>query len=53
MEDKPHIEITQFDIESLLAGSERDEQIIVAPQRADEPRQELDEQILAGLVTPF
>jgi hypothetical protein len=52
MDDKPHFEITQYDIDSLLAETEREDQLLVAPQRAGEPREELDEQILAGLVTP-
>jgi hypothetical protein len=52
MHDTPQIEITQFDLGRHLAESETDEQILAAPQRAGEPREELDEQILAGLVTP-
>jgi len=53
MDDKPHIEITDADLDHLLAQSDRDEPILATPHRAGEPREELDEQILAGLVTPF
>ena len=48
--------IRQADLELLLAESDRDEPFLVAPRRADalqEPREEIDEQILAGLVTPY
>ena len=46
--------IRDADLELLLAESDRDEPFLVAPRRADErePREEIDEQILAGLVKP-
>ena len=53
MDHKPHIEITDADLDRLLAQSDRDEPILGAPHRPAEPREELDEQILAGLVTPY
>ena len=53
MDDKPHIEITDADLDHLLAQSEREEPILTVTHRAGEPREELDEQILAGLVTPY
>jgi hypothetical protein len=48
------IEIRDADLERLLAEPDRDEPILVA-RRADEAREareEIDEQILAGLVKP-
>jgi hypothetical protein len=46
--------IRDADLELLLAEADREEPFLVAP-RADnpEPREEIDEQILAGLVTPY
>jgi hypothetical protein len=48
------IEIRDGDLELLLAESDRDEPFLVPPRPQDrrKPREELDEQILAGLVTP-
>jgi hypothetical protein len=48
--------IRQADLQLLLAESDRDEPFLVVPRRPDatqEPREEIDEQILAGLVTPY
>ena len=47
--------IRDGDLELLLAESDREEPFLVAPRPPDrqEPREELDEQILAGLVTPY
>ena len=46
--------IRDADLELLLAESDREEPFLVAP-RTDklQPREEIDEQILAGLVTPY
>ncbi len=43
------------DLELLLSESDREEPFLHAPRRTDErePREEIDEQILAGLVTPY
>jgi hypothetical protein len=49
------IRIHDADLELLLAEADREEPFLVArrPEEAtQEPREELDEQILAGLVTP-
>ena len=47
-------EIRDADLELLLAESDREEPFLHTPRRPDpqEPREEIDEQILAGLVTP-
>jgi hypothetical protein len=47
-------EIRDADLELLLAESDREEPFLVAPRPPErrQPREELDEQILAGLVTP-
>ena len=48
--------IRDADLELLLAESDREEPFLVFPRRpeaAQEPREEIDEQILAGLVTPY
>ena len=48
--------IRDADLELLLAESDREEPFLVYPRRpeaAQEPREEFDEQILAGLVTPY
>ena len=51
-EPKPYF--TDADLELLLRESDRDDPILSAPRRddADEPRESLDSQILAGLVSP-
>jgi hypothetical protein len=49
------ITIRDADLELLLAESDRDEPFLVAPRRTDDAskaREEIDEQILAGLVKP-
>jgi hypothetical protein len=47
--------IRDEDLELLLAEADREEPFLVAPRPPErqEPREELDEQILAGLVTPY
>jgi hypothetical protein len=52
METDP--QIRDADLELLLAESDREEPYLVTPRRPanQEPREEIDEQILAGLVTP-
>jgi hypothetical protein len=50
------IRIFDADLELLLSERDREDPFLVArrPPEADkEPREELDEQILAGLVTPY
>jgi hypothetical protein len=50
------IRIRDADLELLLAESDRDEPFLIArrpPEAVQEPREELDEQILAGLITPY
>jgi hypothetical protein len=47
--------IRDADLELLLAEADREEPFLHAPRRPQEdlePREEIDEQILAGLVTP-
>ena len=52
METDP--KIRDADLELLLAESDREEPFLVAPRSQNtEPREEIDEQILAGLVTPY
>jgi hypothetical protein len=46
--------IRDADLELLLAEPDRDEPFLVVPRsERQEPREEIDEQILAGLVTPY
>jgi hypothetical protein len=53
MEKEHEITIRDADLDLLLAESDREEPFLVAPrQERLKPREELDEQILAGLVTP-
>jgi len=50
------IRIRDADLELLLTETDREEPFLVArrsPETVQEPREELDEQILAGLVTPY
>jgi hypothetical protein len=50
------IRIFDADLELLLSETDREEPFLVArrpPEAVEHPREELDEQILAGLVTPF
>ena len=53
MENEP--KIRDADLELLLAESDREEPYLHARRRpaTQEPREEIDEQILAGLVTPY
>ena len=48
-------QIRDADLELLLAETDREEPFLVArrPPERQEPREEIDEQILAGLVTPY
>jgi hypothetical protein len=46
--------IRDADLELLLAESDREEPFLVAPRtNRPDPSDEIDEQILAGLVTPY
>jgi len=46
--------IRDADLELLLAEPDRDASFLVAARtEKQEPREEIDEQILAGLVTPY
>jgi hypothetical protein len=48
---KPHF--TDGDLELLLREADRDDPILSAPRTdEDEPRESIDSQILAGLVSP-
>jgi hypothetical protein len=54
----PHMErdttIRDADLELLLAETDREEPFLVAPRpEKQELSEEIDEQILAGLVTPY
>jgi hypothetical protein len=44
--------ITDADLDLLLAESDRDAPILSMPREDAEPRESLDSQILAGLVSP-
>jgi hypothetical protein len=49
------IQIRDADLELLLAETDREQPFLIArrrPEAAEEPREEIDAQILAGLVTP-
>jgi hypothetical protein len=50
--DEPKIEIRDADLELLLAERDRDDPILSLPYEEGEPRESLDSQILAGLVSP-
>jgi hypothetical protein len=51
---EPKPQFTDGDLELLLREADRDDPILSAPrgEDADEPRESLDSQILAGLVSP-
>jgi hypothetical protein len=51
---EPKTNIADADLELLLAEADRDAPILSLPQdeHAEEPREALDSQILAGLVSP-
>ena len=50
----PDPKITDADLELLLAEADREDPFLSAPraQGSEEPRESLDSQILAGLVSP-
>jgi hypothetical protein len=51
--DDPQIQITATDLERLLAEAEREDRLLAGPYDEPEaPREALDSQILAGLVSP-
>jgi hypothetical protein len=45
-------QISDADLELLLAERDRDDPFLSVPRDTEEPREELDSQILAGLVSP-
>jgi hypothetical protein len=50
---EPKINFTDADLELLLVESDRDNPILAAPAAPEgEPRETIDSQILAGLVSP-
>jgi hypothetical protein len=51
---EPKTTIPDADLELLLAEADRDEPILSPPrdEHTEEPREALDSQILAGLVSP-
>ena len=50
---EPKVNFSDADLELLLAETDRDDPFLVAPPEPDgEPRESLDSQILAGLVSP-
>jgi hypothetical protein len=51
--DDPQIQISATDLERLLAEAEREDRLLAAPyEESEAPREALDSQILAGLVSP-
>ncbi|HEY7075968.1 MAG TPA: hypothetical protein VH418_11380 [Solirubrobacteraceae bacterium] len=51
--DDPQIQITATDLEWLLAEADREDRLLTGPyQEPEAPREALDSQILAGLVSP-
>jgi hypothetical protein len=51
---EPQPQFTDADLELLMREADREDPILSAPrtQATDEPRESLDSQILAGLVSP-
>jgi hypothetical protein len=50
---EPKVNISDADLELLLAETDRDDPILAAPPEVEgEPRDAMDFQILAGLVSP-
>ena len=51
---EPQPQFTDADLELLLREADREDPILSAPRppAAEEPRESLDSQILAGLVSP-
>jgi hypothetical protein len=50
--DEPTIEFTEADLELLLADADGDDRLLSSTPAGAEPRESLDSQILAGLVSP-
>ena len=50
--DEPKIQISDNDLERLLDQADREDRLLVAPPEEREAREDLDSQILAGLVSP-
>ena len=50
---EPKTQISDADLDLVLAEADRDDPILSVPREgASEPRESLDSQILAGLVSP-
>ena len=51
---EPKMTVTDADLDLLMREADRDDPILSAPRTGDEdePRESLDSQILAGLVSP-
>jgi hypothetical protein len=49
---EPKVKITDADLELLLVERDRDDPILAAREPGGEPRESIDWQILAGLVSP-
>jgi hypothetical protein len=50
---EPKINISDADLELLLVETDRDDPILAVPREPEgEPRESMDSQILAGLVSP-
>jgi len=51
---EPKVKISDADLELLLAEADRDHHILAVPreEKPEEPRESIDSQILAGLVSP-
>jgi hypothetical protein len=49
---EPKTQIRDADLELLLAEADRDDPILSVPREKPADRESLDEQILAGLVSP-
>jgi hypothetical protein len=51
--EEPRIEIADADLTLLLAEADREDRLLTPPREQPErPRESLDQQILAGLVSP-
>jgi hypothetical protein len=48
----PEPKITDADLELLLVEADREDPFLSVPRSEDEPRESIDSQILAGLVSP-
>ena len=50
---EPNLTVTDADLELLLAEADREDPILRDPREdAEQPRESIDSQILAGLVSP-